>query len=279
MDETQQPTAEQPVAEALKRKRGRPRRAVGIGRYPQKVKLMTPAKKLAETEEFKAAVADAVARSVTELAERLKESRESHGTAGDASDPSWMRALAMEISQLTDQGTGRKRVAPEILRARQVARERMTKLIIEARAEKKIATYKVRAKTLIADRVVEPFWIASDHSAQPTIIDWDGVPNEAMVPENRTAKAIHEAFMESIGSTVRVVPEDALAITPGGLVVHGGAASISAGKRQVSAAETPQTGTERANESGLNIHHKNEPGRYVEKRILGSIADPARQTV
>ena len=279
MDETQQPTAEQPVAEALKRKRGRPRRAVGIGRYPQKVKLMTPAKKLAETEEFKAAVADAVARSVTELAERLKESRESHGTAGDASDPSWMRALAMEISQLTDQGTGRKRVAPEILRARQVARERMTKLIIEARAGKKVATYKVRAKTLIADRVVEPFWIASDHSAQPTIIDWDGVPNDAMVPENSTAKAIHEAFMESIGSTVRVVPEDALAITPGGLVVHGGAVSISAAKRQVSAAETPQTGTERANESGLNIHHKNEPGRYVEKRILGSIADPARQTV
>ncbi len=259
--------------------RGRHKRGVGIGRYPEKVKLMTPAQKLAETDEFKAAVAQAVTASVTQLAERLKENRERAGTEGEGgSDPSWMRALAMEISQLTDQGTGRRRVAPEILRARQIARENMTNLIIKARAEGKTATYKVKAKTLLADRVVEPFWIASDHSAQPTIIDWDGVPNEAMVPENKTAKEIHAAFMESIGSSVKVVPEDALAITPGGLVVHGGAAGISGGKRQVQG-EAKQTGTEKANEQGLNIHHKNEPGRYVEKNILGTIAQPARQTV
>ena len=272
--ETDSPTTEQPTP----KRRGRPRRGVGIGRYPQKVKLMTPAQKLAETDEFKAAVAQAVAQSVTELAERLKENRERSGTETESSDPTWMRALAMEISQLTDQGTGRRRVAPEILRARQIARENMTNLIIKARAEGKTATYRVRAKTLLADRVVEPFWIASDHSAQPTIIDWDGVPNEAMVPENKTAKAIHDAFMESIGNSVRVVPEDALAITPGGLVVHGGAAGISNGKRQVQG-EAKQTGTEKANEQGLNIHHKNEPGRFVEKNILGTIAQPARQTV
>ena len=83
--------------------------------------------------------------------------------------------------------------------------------------------------------------------------------------------------MESIGSSVKVVPEDALAITPGGLVVHGGAAGLSSGKRQVQQAEAKQTG-DATPEQGLNIHNKNEPGRFVEKRILGSIADPARQT-
>jgi hypothetical protein len=155
----------------------------------------------------------------------------------------------------------------------------MTKLIIDARAAKKPAAYRVKAKVLLANRVVEPFWIASDHTAQPTIIDWDGVPNEAMVPENKTARAIHEAFMESIGSSVRVVPEDALAITPGGLVVHGGAASISAGRRKVSQPEAEHTGKNQSGEDGLNIHHTNAPGRFVEKRILGTIMDPARQTV
>jgi hypothetical protein len=231
-----------------------------------------------ETPEFKAAVAKAAADALSELLPTLKRAREEHGTEEEGgADPTWMRALAMEISQLTDQGTGRRRVAPEILRDRQMAREKMTNLIVEARAAKKTATYRVKAKCLLADRVVEPFWIASDHTAQPTVIDWDGVPNEAMVPENKTATAIHKAFMESIGISARVVPEDALAITPGGLVVHGGAAGLSSGRRQVRDAEPKHTG-DSSPEQGLNIHHKNAPGRFVEKRILGSIADPARQT-
>jgi hypothetical protein len=231
-----------------------------------------------ETEEFKAAVAKAASDALAELLPTLKKAREAHGTEEEGSaDPTWMRALAMEISQLTDQGTGRRRVAPEVLRSRQMAREKMTNLIVDARAAKKTATYRVKAKILLADRVVEPFWIASDHTAQPTIIDWDGVPNEAMVPENKTATAIHKAFMESIGNSARVVPEDALAITPGGLVVHGGAAGLSSGKRQVQVPEAKHTG-DASPEGGLNIHNKNAPGRFVEKRILGTIADPARQT-
>jgi hypothetical protein len=184
----------------------------------------------------------------------------------------------MEISQLTDQGSGRKRVPPDVLRAREVSRDLMVKLIAQARAAGRKATYRVKAKTLLCDRVVEPFWIDNLHTAQPTIIDWDGIPNDAMVPENKTATAIFEAYKGWIGSTERVVPEDALAITPGGLVVHGGAASISSGRRQVKQEEAPQAG-QPATEGGLNVHHKNEPGRYVEKRILGSIADPARQSV
>ena len=176
-------------------------------------------------------------------------------------------------------GHRRKRVAPEIIRSRQEAHDRMVKLIIDARAAKKTATYKVKAKTLLADRVVEPFWIDNLHTAQPTIIDWDGIPNEAMAPENKTAKAIYEAYQGWIGSTVRVHPEDELAITPGGLVVHGGAAGISGGRRRLpGGAEAPQSGSPTEG-GGLNVHHKNEPGRYVEKRILGSIAPPARQTV
>ena len=155
----------------------------------------------------------------------------------------------------------------------------MVKLIIDARAAKKIATYKVRAKTHLADRVVEPFWVDNLHTAQPTIIDWDGIPNEAMVPENKTAKAIYEAYQGWIGSTVKVVPEDELGITPGGLVVHGAAAGISGGRRKLpGGAEAPQSGSP-SEDGGLNVHHKTEPGRYVEKRILGSIAPPARQTV
>ena len=127
---------------------------------------------------------------------------------------------------------------------------------------------------------MEPFWIDNLHTAQPTIIDWDGMSERGHGPhENKMAKAIYEAYQGWIGSTVRVHPEDELAITPGGLVVHGGAAGISGGRRRLpGGAEAPQSGSP-TQDGGLNVHHKNEPGRYVEKRILGSIAPPARQTV
>jgi hypothetical protein len=154
----------------------------------------------------------------------------------------------------------------------------MIKLISEARAAKKVCTYRVRAKTHLCDRVVEPFWIASDHTAQPTMIDWDGIPNDAMVPENDAAKTIYSAYQEWIGTTPKVVPEEDFAITPGGLVVHGGASSLSAGRRKVG--EAPQAGEPVPDEEGgLRVHNKNAPGRFVEKRILGSIQQPARQTV
>jgi hypothetical protein len=256
--ETAVPTAETEVSET--KHRGRP-------------KKVPTARSIMERDDFKSAVARAVA-------EVLAEARRNEGNEPTASDPTWMRTLAMEISQLSDQGTGRKRVAPEVLQSRQVSRELMVKLIAQARAAHRTATYRVKAKTLLADRVVEPFWIDNMHVAQPTIIDWDGIPNEAMVPENKTAQAIYNAYKASIGSTERVVPEDTLAITPGGLVVHGGASSISAGRRRVGEEPQQTTRSPGSDDSpGLNVHHKNEPGRYKETRILGSIADPARQTV
>jgi hypothetical protein len=224
--ETAVPTAETEVSET--KHRGRP-------------KKVPTARSIMERDDFKSAVARAVA-------EVLAEARRNEGNEPTASDPTWMRTLAMEISQLSDQGTGRKRVAPEVLQSRQVSRELMVKLIAQARAAHRTATYRVKAKTLLADRVVEPFWIDNMHVAQPTIIDWDGIPNEA--------------------------------ITPGGLVVHGGASSISAGRRRVGEEPQQTTRSPGSDDSpGLNVHHKNEPGRYKETRILGSIADPARQTV
>jgi hypothetical protein len=111
-----------------------------------------------ETPEFKAAVAKAAADALSELLPTLKRARQEHGTEEEGgADPTWMRALAMEISQLTDQGTGRRRVAPEVLRDRQMAREKMTNLIVEARAAKKTATYrgellgKIRVPEVVAN--------------------------------------------------------------------------------------------------------------------------------
>ena len=220
-------------------------------------------------------------------------------TSADAGDRSMMQELALAISQLTDQGGGRQRVAPEVIQRRNEARVRMTNLIIEARAEGRPATYTLRNKVVINERLIEPFWISSDHKSHPTEIDFGGVPNEAMVPVNDTAKEIFTAFKESIGATVggkgkdgHVLPgDDALAITPGGVVVRNSAVTVTMGQKaspdrpawngdgpMPAYEDAPQTNGN-PNYEPLRVHNDSEKGQYKDVRVLGTIAAPARQTV
>ena len=227
---------------------------------------------ITDTPEFKAAVAEQVRGILTSF-------QKDGMNALTPNDQKWAESLAMAFASLTEQGTGRKYVAPEIIRMRNEAREKMKSLIIAARKDGRKATYQVVAKTLLDNQVVEPMWIDSTHIAQPTEIDWPGVPNDAMKPINDTAKEIHAAFMDSIGSrpvsVLGAVPDamdDNFGMTAGGLVVRGGAVP------RHNQGNSPEVVTG-ASEQGLAVHHKNQPGRVVEKRVLGTIAAPARQTV
>jgi hypothetical protein len=254
---------------------------------------------MTQSPEFKKAVADSVTSALAELMPQLSAARQSAGTASESGDRSLMQELAMAISQLTDQGSGRSRVAPEIIQQRADARKRMTDLIIEAYAEGKVATYQLRNKIHVDDRIIEPFWIRSDHTSQPTEIDYPGIPNEAMVPMNDTAKAIFGAFKDSIGSVHagkgkdgHMLPEmERLGITPKGVVVRNSAVSQSAARAtpagrdavpmqwedgKMPAYEAPQVNGDVP--VTVKIHHENTQGRYVDKHILGTIQTPARQT-
>ena len=88
---------------------------------------MAEARQMTETAEFKAAVQAAVAAALPDILAQIKGS-----AAAEGGDEGFARALAMEIAQLSDQGTGRKRVAPEVIAARDAARKRMVTLIAEA---------------------------------------------------------------------------------------------------------------------------------------------------
>jgi hypothetical protein len=247
---------------------------------------------------FQEAVAKAAAEAVKPLLDQLSALRGNVGTAPEVGDRSMMQELAMAISQLTDQGSNRSRVAPEIIQQRNDSRKKMVDLIIEARAEGKVATYQLRNKVHIADRIIEPFWIRSDHTSQPTEIDYGGVPNEAMVPVNDTAREIFAAFKGSIGSIVagkgkdgHALPDmERLGITPKGVVVRNGGVSpataraVPQGLEKVPLHDGPMPAYEEApqvngtTDSDVRVHHENAQGRYVEKHILGTVQAPARQT-
>jgi hypothetical protein len=104
--------------------------------------------------EFQAAVASAVAKAVPALIPALREQiLQNLGTArGDApavpGDHLWADALAMSIAQITDQGTGRKTVAPAVLKARSEARALMVQLIVEARAARRDPALHAQAQGL-----------------------------------------------------------------------------------------------------------------------------------
>jgi hypothetical protein len=192
------------------------------------------------------------------------------------------RQMAETIAELADQGTNRKRVAPEILARRAAAAERMDALIRKAQEEGKKAEYRVVSKVYLNERLIEPFRRV-DKKAVPQDIVWSGPPSDALRPLNAVADEIFQAYRESIGSTTKlasVTRRDANGaigvapapdtrphwITPGGLVVKGDAPARSVLAEPKDFADD------------LTIQGTIDPNApFV--HILGTIAKPAQQNM
>lgn len=237
---------------------------------------------------FQAAVQAAVQEAIGSIIPTLQ-------NVAPTGDKSMMQELALAISQLTTQGTGKVVVAPEVMMKREQARDRMIKLIIAARAERKVPTYKLRSKTFINERLIEPLWSAADHTSHSTEIDFWGQPNDAMVPTNDVAREIFAAFKDSIGTVHGVkgvendLPrDDELGITRGGLVVRNTA--INSGIRKATPdrpawdgpmpayEEAPQTTGDPGHEP-LRVHNDTMKGKFAPVNVLGTIHPAAQQTV
>lgn len=229
--------------------------------------------------EFKRAVDEAVAKQTDAIAakvlERIKDAR---GGADEPTDAAFARSLATSIAELSDQGVGRKRVAPELIRQRADARERMVQLLADARANKLIPTYKLVGKCYLNERLVEPIYIDANHKQQNTEIQWTGVPNRQMRPINDVAQAIYKAFSDSIGSVEKDkddAPEEkpVLGITAGGRNTK----SASRGMQPPSVLQHV-TGPSDGFANQLSVSNDENKGQYRETHVLGTVAAPARQT-
>jgi hypothetical protein len=225
--------------------------------------------------ELPAAAKELVARMVAEqVAEQLKaiSANMASQDKGDAGDRRFADMLAMAIAQLTDQGVGRKRVAPEVLVFREESHRRMLLLLQEARAKGEEVLYSLCNRVYIDEQLVEPRFIGADKREQATKIVWDGVPNLALVPENETAREIFSAFKDSIGNSAKIagitgVDEQDLHVTPGGLVVVGA---------------TPPSrrpgGGDKAS-GGLRVIGSDVGSKVSHVHILGTVAQPAAQRI
>lgn len=244
---------------------------------------------LTETPEFKQKVEEAtqaaIAAALPQIVAELAKAKGSIPVS--AGEQTWAEGLAMAIAQLTDQGTGRKRVSPEVVKAREEARKEMVRLIVEAKtfrdkalsegkadiARSFLPLYQLRNKVYLDEILIDPVYMdAATKSPRPTEIGWPSVPSEAMIPVNDVAKGIFEAFSTSIGSTEWQKKPDSFGITPGGLVVKNGAVQP---KRALPSADG------HVQTEGLQIHKGGRGGNenFKEIAVLGTVHQPARQAV
>ncbi len=217
-----------------------------------------------ERPEFKAAVAESAAMVVQQM---LKNGAIPQTQGNDVATELFSK-MALSIAEISDQGTQRKRVAPEILAAREAARKRAQARITLARENGEKPEYRVISKIYFNERFIEPFRLGDDKKPVHNEIVWTGMPNEALVPINDVAKEIFEEYRASIGSTSRLATTDnrSVWVTASGLVVKGDAPA-----RRFVASPEPFS-------DDLAVKMPNDP-TAPEVRVLGTVAAPARQNI
>lgn len=241
----------------------------------------TDARAMTESPEFLKAVQEqasieakkAVASAMAEMG------KTGAGTVGatDEATRNFFSLMALQIAEISDQGTNRKRVAPEILARRAEALERCENLIRKAYKDGLKPEYRVISKVYFNERLIEPYRRNPDKTVVPQEIVWTGVPNDALRPINKVAEEIFQAYRESVGSTEKlrslkgshggiVAPDNRpVWMTPGGLVVKGDAPP------KAFVAPKLNFGDE------LEVADNNDPNA-PEVRILGTIAAPVKRS-
>lgn len=233
-----------------------------------------PRPPITETAEFKLAIAAATAEATRQAMDQVRAelaaaiaSKAPTGDSGSATG--LMGQLALAIAEISDQGTSRKRVAPEILAARAEAHKRAVELIVKTRTQGLKPEYALVSKVYLNERFIEPFRVnpATKQPVRQEII-WSGMPNHAMRPINDIAKAIYQEWSASVGTSEALPTEDnrPVWVTAGGLVVKGDAPA----KRFVAA--------DPGMADDLGIKGQDDPtAPFIQ--VLGTVAPPAKQNV
>lgn len=254
------------IAEApspRKNRGGRPRKvAVDVGTV-----LQMP--------EIQSAIASAVAEATARIIADIETKRAAMGTSAASSgqsDSSLARTLAVELANLADQGSHRKRIDPAILESRREARDRMTGFIIDARAANEIPEYELKRAVYLDEILVAPTYVGNDRRQRRTRIEWPGIPNEAMLPKNVVAERIFAAFMDSIGGLSPFVNKKSEIEVEREAVRKGGGLNVM---HKPALYEAPPVGKPRGGE--MRILGRSQPGEIVETNVLGTLAAPARQ--
>lgn len=224
---------------------------------------------LTSSPEFQAILAAAIAAATADITAKLEAARAAAGTKAEPEDASFAKQLAMEITLLADQGSKKVRVAPDEMTRRAEGLKRMQGLIIEAVATGKRPQYELKGAQFLHEQLIPSTYVDRMHVVRATQIEWSEAPNELMIPLNDIAVEIYAAFDQWLGTPTthraRENTQDVRRDEPGLRIMNRGPAGQS----------VPQVG--RAHEPTVKILGQTQHGEITEKRVLGTVAAPARQ--
>lgn len=222
---------------------------------------------LLKTPEAQAAISVATEMAVQAILAKMQAARPAEAPTAEPSGPDldFARTMAMEIARLADQGSNKKRIAPEVLLKRESAREHMEDLIVEFREQDITPVYGLKRAVYLDETLVQPTYTNEAHRQCRTEIGWPLVPNEAMDPINDAARQIHAAFIASIGG---LTPKLQKSNTDGG--------SLLKVLHETAKDRTPEVGRGQA-PGNLRMMRGGMSGEVVETAVLGTVAARARQ--
>jgi hypothetical protein len=170
--------------------------------------IETPAVGIADTPEFKAALAAAMTEMrngvMTDVVTALAAAKVGGGNDSAGDMESLISNLTMAIAGMTDTGGNRKLIAPAEASRRVAAFERMGQILMRVQSDPKLKPhYAIVAQTQLEEQLIEKYVAAGDGKWQQNEIIWRGAPNSAMRPVNDIAKEIFGAYLESIGGTTK----------------------------------------------------------------------------
>lgn len=187
--------------------------------------------------EFQRAVQAEVERQLAGVMAKFSPNEPAEAIDADGPDlKDLFRQMAMSIAEVGDQGSGRRRVAPALMAAREAAKERMTASITKfmdiVRAAQKredrrtvelnYPHYKITGKMYLGDRALDPYTV-DPVTKLPKSVDifWLGPPNPNMSPLNAPAEEVFRHFCDWVGLSHKGREEKPLWISAGGLVMAG----------------------------------------------------------
>lgn len=228
---------------------------------------------ITDTPEFKQAVAAQVEALTKGIVAQVRDDVRSELLAKVKTDNptdagGLMEQLALAIAEISDQGTNRKRVAPEILAQRAKAHQEAIEILNGIRENNLQPEYALVSHVYLNERLIPPFMPGPNKTPVRTQIIYTGMPNDAMRPLNDIAKELYAAYRRSIGSVeekIKGADKRPLWMTQGGVVIKG---EPRAQRREVAA--PPEFS------DLVDIKTQDDP-TAPEVQVLGTVAPPARQ--
>ena len=178
------------------------------------------------------------------------------------------RELATEIARMNDVNAphgSTPRLPPEVAERRARAQAALNSKLAVCIGEGVWPRYRVLSTVYLNEVKIPPFVLgaARGDEPKPTQIEWQGEPNDAMVPLNEAAQEIFSLFVESRGGagagSAIVRGQRRMHVNPAGLLIEGRAPSST---RTFRSEYDPGT--------GLRVD-----GGKGEVHVLGTVAPPA----